>query len=91
MKYTTHFVKRLVCSIATMFALALAVGVANAQTSSSAPYNVLADFNGPDGDAPGGNLIMDGSGNLYGVASWGGNMPSLGNCLAPPYGCGFVF
>jgi uncharacterized repeat protein (TIGR03803 family) len=74
-----------------MLALALAVGVANAQTSSSAPYNVLADFNGATGDAPGGNLVMDSSGNLYGVTSWGGNMPSSGNCLAPPYGCGVVF
>jgi uncharacterized repeat protein (TIGR03803 family) len=33
---------------------------------------VLNTFDGTNGSIPGGNLILDSSGNIYGVTSWGG-------------------
>jgi len=48
---------------------------------------VLYRFSGsPDGSVPGGNLVRDESGNLFGVTSYGGDA----SCW-PPYGCGTVF
>lgn len=79
------------CIVGTTFAMALTSAVANVQTPSTATYNVIADFNGSDGDSPGGKLVMDSSGRLYGVTGWGGHVPSSGNCLPPPYGCGVIY
>jgi len=45
-------------------------------------------FGFADGAFPGGRLVMDSSGNLYGSASAGGN--TQGNCKGN-YGCGVVF
>jgi len=48
---------------------------------------VVHDFTGgADGASPQAGLIMDASGNLYGVALQGGN-----NKCNPPSGCGTVF
>ena len=54
--------------------------------------NVLHVFQGNannDGATPGGGLVMDGSGNLYGVTAYGGT----GNCvlLGDSVGCGAVY
>lgn len=46
----------------------LSTPVANAQT-----YEALYRFKGSVGAGPSGNLLMDGSGNLYGVANYGGS------------------
>jgi uncharacterized repeat protein (TIGR03803 family) len=89
-KYTNHSVSRFLCSIGAMFALAFAVGVANAETPSVIDYTLIADFTGSNGDYPGGNLVADGAGNFYGVTSWGGHVTSSGTCVAP-YGCGVVY
>lgn len=56
-------------------------------SSSLPPYNALYNYcinNGggnqcPDGDGPIGSLIMDGSGNLYGVTSQGGPLTYPGD------------
>jgi hypothetical protein len=48
-------------------------------------YTDLYDFTGQaDGGNPMGNLVMDNSGNLYGIASAGGS----GSCQG---GCGVVW
>jgi uncharacterized repeat protein (TIGR03803 family) len=49
-------------------------------------YKVLYRFSGPDGNAPS-SLLLDQSGNLYGVTQSGGP-GTASNC---PYGCGTVF
>jgi uncharacterized repeat protein (TIGR03803 family) len=50
-------------------------------------YTSLHDFTGgSDGAKPVSNVILDGSGNLYGTASGGGNP----NCDSG-YGCGVVW
>jgi uncharacterized repeat protein (TIGR03803 family) len=69
--------------IAGMIALALAITVgAHAQT-----LNTLYTFaGGPGGANPAGHLVLDASGNLYGVTSNGGMV--TGNCSS---GCGTVF
>ncbi|HXM20736.1 MAG TPA: choice-of-anchor tandem repeat GloVer-containing protein [Terriglobales bacterium] len=49
--------------------------------------SVLYNFKwGTDGMIPGGNLIMDAAGNLYGTTRMGGNSGCFEN-----YGCGIVF
>ncbi len=90
MKFTIQVAKPFVYAQALLFLIAAASVCGIAQTPSTISYNAIADFNGPNGDAPGGNLVRDSSGNLYGVASSGGNMPG-GACIAPPYGCGVVY
>jgi len=51
---------------------------------------VLYRFNGKDGERPGGTLVLDGLGNLYGTTLYGGasNAPF---CKPPNLGCGTVF
>jgi uncharacterized repeat protein (TIGR03803 family) len=50
-------------------------------------FTSLYGFKGaPDGSYPSGNLIFDGSGNLYGITQQSGNGRACGN-----YGCGTVF
>jgi uncharacterized repeat protein (TIGR03803 family) len=39
----------------------------------SGAATLLASFNGADGSTPDANLILDGSGNLYGTTDYGGN------------------
>ncbi len=58
------------------------------EIDASGQYNVLYTFNGPsggDGANPGGSLIRDPAGNLYGYTYQGGNN---GTCQ---YGCGTIF
>ena len=53
--------------------------------------NVLVNFDGANGSRPYGNLIMDGSGNLYGTTSDGGqNGGGVVYKLAPSDG-GFTY
>jgi len=55
--------------------------------------SILWSFtDGPDGALPGGTLAMDGQGNLYGAALFGGGYLDNPNCtgLAAP-GCGVIF
>jgi len=47
------------------------------------------DYNGRDGLWPGGTLVIDADGNLYGTAYQGGTYTSVPDCGA--YGCGIVF
>jgi uncharacterized repeat protein (TIGR03803 family) len=49
-------------------------GVAFELTPSDGTWNfvTLHDFSGPDGDEPGGNVILDPQGNVYGCAEYGG-------------------
>jgi len=54
---------------------------------SQAQEKVIHYFTGPDGAGPFGDLILDASGNLYGVTSQGGHMDN-GDCIL---GCGTVF
>ena len=57
------------------------------ELDTSGNYTVLHSFTGgSDGEFPGGGLVMDTTGNLYGTASGGGVFSS--NC---PGGCGTVF
>jgi hypothetical protein len=53
-------------------------------------YTVLYNFkNGKDGYLPGGNLVFDGTGNLYGTTSFGGGK---GTTCNPDYQyCGTIF
>jgi len=52
--------------------------------------NILHFFTGLNGDgaAPGGGLVFDEAGELYGTAYRGGN---LSECPPPTYGCGVAF
>ena len=47
-------------------------------------FTTIHMFQGKDGAFPGGGVIFDGTGNLYGVTTWGG----AGGCQS---GCGTVF
>ncbi|MGA2371907.1 MAG: choice-of-anchor tandem repeat GloVer-containing protein [Candidatus Korobacteraceae bacterium] len=68
--------------IAGLLILLVTAIAAPAQT-----FTVLHDFTGSDGGNPGRALLIDGSGNLYGVAGNAGNYDT--NCQ--PYGCGTAF
>jgi uncharacterized repeat protein (TIGR03803 family) len=52
--------------------------------------NILHFFTGLNGDgaAPGGGLVLDEAGELYGITYRGGN---LSECPPPTYGCGAAF
>jgi uncharacterized repeat protein (TIGR03803 family) len=50
---------------------------------------VLHNFDGADGDQPDGNLVQDGSGNLYGVTQFGGANTAC--VFYGASGCGTVF
>lgn len=89
MRYVRHFVLKFVCGIAAMLALPLVGAVADAQTSSAINYKVIADFDVTNGSDPVGNLVIDRSGNIYGVAAHGGSM-SPEFCYQYD-GCGTVF
>ncbi len=72
------------------FALSSVVVIAALLVSPSAPaqtYTILHTFTGPDGASPGGPLIRDAAGNLYGSTYYGGN----GNLCGGTVGCGTVF
>jgi uncharacterized repeat protein (TIGR03803 family) len=70
----------------TMVALWLMVAAAGAQPSQAQTFKVLHTFQGGkhDGADPGGVLVRDSAGNLYGTTGYGGT----GGCQ---YGCGTVF
>jgi uncharacterized repeat protein (TIGR03803 family) len=71
--------------LAGMAGLLILLGTAIAAQAQT--FTVLHDFAGPDGGNPGQALMIDASGNLYGVAGDAGNYGS--NCQ--PYGCGTAF
>jgi uncharacterized repeat protein (TIGR03803 family) len=58
----------------------------------SGEFDVLHVFNGNDGMQPEGGVVLDGKGNLYGTANFGGDLPcqSLGYGYFQP-GCGTVY
>jgi uncharacterized repeat protein (TIGR03803 family) len=59
--------------------------------SETVLYNFCSQTNCPDGYAPQGSLILDGSGYLYGIASAGGNSQNLGVAYRlAPSGTGWV-
>jgi uncharacterized repeat protein (TIGR03803 family) len=49
-------------------------------------YEFCSQSNCTDGRAPGGGLVRDAAGNLYGTTSWGGSSPCYEN-----EGCGVIF
>jgi uncharacterized repeat protein (TIGR03803 family) len=61
--------------------------------SPSGQFTLLHVFSGKDGIQPEGGVVLDGKGNLYGVASYGGNL----SCTYPGWGqpdeagCGTVY
>jgi hypothetical protein len=55
-------------------------------SSGSWTQKIIHTFNGSNGGGPMGNLIFDSAGNLYGTASYGGN---VADCDKD--GCGLVF
>jgi uncharacterized repeat protein (TIGR03803 family) len=61
-------------------------GVAFALTGKKYVYSVLYAFQGPEGSAPNGGLVIDGAGNLFGTASGNTGSPNAGSVfqLAPP-------
>jgi hypothetical protein len=67
--------------IGTMLALSLLAAVP-AAPGQTATYDMIHVFHGSDGNYPIGDLILDASGNLYGVTQWG---------LQDNYSCGSVF
>lgn len=71
----------MIVAMAMVVAILTILPAAQAQT-----FTVLHDFVGPEGIDPSAGLTMDGAGNLYGTAAFGG--PITTNC---PYGCGTVF
>lgn len=71
-----------VFSIFVTFLLALAIA---AQPVHAQTFKVLHTFHGPNGSGPGGVLIRDSAGNLYGTTGTGGT----GRC--GNYGCGTAF
>jgi uncharacterized repeat protein (TIGR03803 family) len=66
----------------TIFQLSPGGGGAWAET-------ILYGFNGTDGSYPGGGVIIDAAGNLYGTTSYGGNGPC--KLLGYVVGCGVVY
>jgi len=48
--------------------------------------SVLHSFSGPEGTYPGGNLIFDASGNLYGTTGWGCGMGCVFEMMPNPDG-----
>jgi len=50
-------------------------------------YSILFDFNGNNGSAPWGGVIIDKAGNLYGTANGGG----INGKRCDPQGCGVIF
>src|SRR5260370_24409322 len=71
--------------IATILAVAVAAIALTSMGQASSTYQSIHHFTGADGAAPVGGLILDASGNLYGVATFGGS----GTCFGS--GCGAVF
>jgi hypothetical protein len=80
-KNSSQFETKLYRMIATMFALLILLA-APAAIGQTARFAQVHDFNGMDGNYPIGTLIMDASGNFYGVTHWGAD---------DNYSCGSVF
>jgi hypothetical protein len=57
--------------------------------STAQTFTVLYTFHGPDGAGPGGVLVRDTAGNLYGTTSLGGAGTNCSNDFLP--GCGTTF
>jgi len=57
------------------------------QLSPTTGYHVIYSFSGPDGKGPGGNLLIDSAGNLYGVTGRGGSSPAC----TDSEGCGAIY
>ena len=81
--------------IATVFAiaiLAIATFAIVPASSAQATEKTLHEFTGADGAFPVGNLVLDVSGNLYGVTSAGGQHASACDPDNPYFGdCGTVY
>ncbi|HWY23237.1 MAG TPA: choice-of-anchor tandem repeat GloVer-containing protein [Candidatus Acidoferrum sp.] len=91
MRIKTQFlIQRVFRVISTMLALAVlaAAPAANAQAPS---YKVIHDFTNKDGSQPEGNLVLDASGNLYGITTAGGKISSALCNNNGSSGCGTVF
>jgi hypothetical protein len=74
------------CSIAS---IAAAFSVATAIASPAKTFNVVASFDGKNGDVPNGPLVQGANGNFYGTTQNGGAHNSNQSCTG--YGCGTVF
>jgi uncharacterized repeat protein (TIGR03803 family) len=89
---TQSLVEKFSRILGAMLLLALAVVAAAPTATAQAPsYKVIHDFTNKDGAQPEGNLVLDASGNLYGITQFGGkNSSSLCNNSGSS-GCGTVF
>jgi uncharacterized repeat protein (TIGR03803 family) len=56
----------------------------------SSTITALASFDGTDGETPLGGLVMDGAGNLYGMASYAGGAANDGDIYELPKGSGVI-
>ena len=80
-------------AFATTLLALLLLASGTGQPAQAQTFSVLYSFAGypTDGAGPGGALLMDASGNLYGTTSYGGNV-NLSYCGSSGYsGCGTVF
>jgi uncharacterized repeat protein (TIGR03803 family) len=72
-----------IASIVAVFCVATAIA------SPAKTFNVVANFNGKNGDVPNGPLVQGATGNFYGTTQNGGAHNSNQYCTG--YGCGTVF
>jgi|HubBroStandDraft_6_1064221.scaffolds.fasta_scaffold04869_6 uncharacterized repeat protein (TIGR03803 family) len=60
-------------SIALLFAAVLGFAIASTQSANAQTFTVLYKFNGSAGANPYGNVVLDGSGNIYSTTANGGS------------------
>ena len=78
-------IHRKAAGAALSLAIALASAVVASRSAQAQTFTLLYSFTGgADGRTPGGGVILDAAGNLYGTTTQGGN-------LACSQGCGTVF
>jgi uncharacterized repeat protein (TIGR03803 family) len=87
---TPSLVQKVSRIIGTMLLLAV-VTAAPTVTAQAPTYRVIHDFTNKDGAQPEGNLVLDASGNLYGITQFGGKISSTLCTNAGSLGCGTVF
>jgi uncharacterized repeat protein (TIGR03803 family) len=88
-RFTGRVVPTLRGSLFLAFSLALLFAVSEVALAQGEKvlYSFCAISNCADGSDPAGNLILDGTGNLYGITAAGGTVGGL--CQS--FGCGTVF